>query len=95
MKKVYPWLLFILCLMTLAGLSVFKDKDPDIYDSFAWVATVIWCGGIILLSALTVYRHGRPRDPANPIGFGIAGLPLPQSWQRWIYDERPEKKTSH
>jgi len=92
MKRIRPWLYFLLFLVALAALSTFRERFPDLYGDYALVASAIWGFGVIVLSVVTVRRHGRPIDPADHGGFGMAGLPLPRSWKRWVYDERPHEK---
>ena len=88
MKRARPWLYFIFFLVTLAALSTFREAFPEVYHKYALVAATIWIFGVIVLSAVTLHRHGRPTDSTDGGGFGMAGLPLPRSWKRWIYDER-------
>jgi hypothetical protein len=96
MNKVRPWLYFLFFILALATLSAFRETLPDVYGRYALVAAAIWIFAVIILSAVTLRRHGRPTDSTDPGGFGMAALPLPRSWKRWIYDERgPEKKNSN
>jgi hypothetical protein len=92
MKRARPWLYFLLFIFTLAGLSAFRDAAPEIYRGYAVAAVIIWFLGVVVLSQVTLQRRGRPSDPADQGGFGMANLPLPRSWKRWIYDERGHNK---
>jgi hypothetical protein len=91
MKRTRPWLYFVFFLVTLAALSTFRETLPDLYGQYALVAATVWISGVIVLSAVTLYRHGRSTDSKDHGGFGMAGLPLPRSWKRWIYDEHEKK----
>ena len=96
MERIRPWLYFLFFVLMLAALSTFRETSPDVYGRYALVALAVLFFGVIVLSAITLHRHGKPTDPTDPGGFGMAGLPLPRSWKRWIYDERGhEKKTKN
>ena len=92
MNRARPWLYFLFFLFALAALSTFRESSPDVYGRYALVGAAIWCLAVIVLSAVTLHRQGRPNDPADHGGFGMANLPLPRSWKRWIYDEREHEK---
>ena len=92
MRGIRPWLYFLFFLATLAALSTFRKTFPDVYERSALVAVAIWIFGVVIVSAVSLYRHGRPTDSTDRGGFGMAGLPLPRSWKRWIYDEDGHEK---
>jgi len=92
MKRIRPWLYFVFFVLILAALSMFRETFPDVYARYALMATTIIALGIVTLSVVTLHRRGRPTDPTDGGGFGMANLPLPKSWKRWVYDERDNKK---
>jgi hypothetical protein len=67
-------------MVALAALST--RPDVEVYFTYLWGA------GMLVFSVVVLWRWWQdPQDPRD-VGFGIARLPLPRSWKRWIYDER-------
>ena len=96
MVRARPWLYFVMFVAALAAVSIVKETFPDTYERGALLVTAIWILGIIVLSAITLHRHGRRTHSRGTEGFGMAALPLPRSWKQWIYDERGrDKKNSN
>ena len=95
MKKAVPWLYFLLSISVLASLSIMSDRAPTVYDRFAWMFFPLWAGGALILSIVVLRRWWkRETDGTDAGGFGMAALPLPRSWKRWMYDEPAEKKSN-
>ena len=88
MKRTRPWLYFLTFIFLLAGLSAFRQTAPDVYEPVALLFGVLWFITVIVLSVLVVLGKWKPMHPKNASGFGMAGVPLPRTWKRWIYDDR-------
>jgi len=86
MKHARPWLYFITFILILAALSTFKNTAPDLYDEFALAADAVWLAGVVVMSFLVIHRTWKRSSNAMD-GFGLAGLPFPKKWKRWMYDE--------
>ena len=95
MKKARPWLYFLLSIFVIAALSTLSKTAPELYDGYAWTFSALLLGATLVLSVVALRRWRKhENDPTDPGGFGLAALPLPRSWKRWIYDEPTEKKRS-
>ena len=92
MKRLRAWLYFLLFLFIFVGLSILRETSPDVYDRYASVLSAVWYFGVVILSLAALRQWRKPRHPKDAGGFGVAGLPLPRTWKRWIYDERGDDK---
>jgi len=92
MKRARPWLYFLFFIVALATISALRAMSRDTYERYASVAIAIWVLSVIVLSVIALYRRGTSTDSRDGGGFGMAALPLPRSWKRWIYDESPDDK---
>jgi len=86
MKRARPWLYFITFVSILALLSAFRNTAPDVYDELALAADVLWLAAVVVMSCVVIHRTWKRSSNAVD-GFELAGLPLPKTWKRWIYDE--------
>ena len=83
-QAIRPWIYFAVFIAAYGGLST----RPDLEDYLQYV----WFAGLLILSVISLWRwFNDPHDPRD-VGFGIARWPLPESWKRWMYDERNDPK---
>jgi hypothetical protein len=83
-QTIRPWLYFAGFVAVYGALSTRPDLDD--YLQYLWFA------GMLILSAIYLWRWWNdPQDPRT-VGLGISRWPLPQSWKRWMYDEPNERK---
>jgi hypothetical protein len=83
-QTIRPWIYFTAFIAVYGALSTRPDLED--YVQYTWFA------GLLILSVICLWRWFKdPNDPRYA-GLGISRWPLPQSWKRWMYDERNDSK---